>query len=162
MEKFKLLDLFKLIISLLICQLIGFIGSWFTTPAIPWYQTLQKPAFTPPNWLFAPVWLTLFSLMGISAFLIWQKGFNKLPVKRALSLFLLQLIINLFWSMAFFGLHSSLLGLIMIIMLWILILINIIAFFSISSLAAWLLFPYLLWVSFATYLNYGFMILNVK
>src|SRR4030066_948287 len=98
----KINNFWKLIISVLVCLSAGFIGSVFTTPSIPtWYATLNKPFFNPPNWLFAPVWTTLFILMGIAAFLIWRKGLKKKTVKKALIIFLLQLVFNTLWSFLF-------------------------------------------------------------
>jgi len=129
--------------------------------AIPtWYATLQKPAFTPPNWLFAPAWVTLYLLMGISAFLIWRRGLENLQVKRALSVFLIQLILNALWSVAFFGLESPLYGVIVIAALWIAILVTMINFIKISKTAGFLLLPYILWVSFAAVLNVSVWLLN--
>ena len=151
----------KLITTIIICQLAGFVGSLFTTPAIPtWYASLVKPAFSPPNWLFAPVWLSLYTLMGISLFLIWRQGWSDKRVKSAFILFLIHLIFNALWSVLFFGLQNPLLGLIGIILLLILIIIIIVKFYKINHIAAYLLIPYLLWVSFATLLNLSFYILN--
>jgi len=151
----------KLFVSVLICLGAGFLGSIFTTPAIPtWYATLNKPSFNPPNWLFAPVWTTLFILMGISAFLVWQKGLKKKGVKKALVFFLIQLIFNVLWSFFFFKFHSPFLALLDIIVLWFLILLTMIKFFKINNTASLLLIPYLLWVSFASTLNYFFYKLN--
>lgn len=98
----KLNYFFKLITSLIICQLAGLIGSLFTRPAItPWYQSLNKPNFTPPNWLFAPVWISLYILMGIALFLIWRKKPQNGRINSALVIFFTQLILNSFWSIAF-------------------------------------------------------------
>jgi tryptophan-rich sensory protein len=147
--------LIKFLISIIICQLAGIIGSFFTSKSVAtWYLTINKPAFTPPNYLFAPAWISLFLLMGISLFLVWQKG------KRGLPIFFIQLIFNILWSVMFFGLKSPLLGLIVILILWTLILLTIIKFFKISKPAGWLLIPYILWVSFATILNFAILILN--
>jgi len=151
----------KLAISVLICLLAGFLGSIFTTPSIPtWYASLAKPSFNPPNWLFAPVWTMLFILMGISAFLVWQKGLKKKGVKKALGFFLAQLIFNVLWSFFFFKFHSPFLALLDIIILWFLILLTIFKFFKINNTAGLLLIPYLLWVSFASILNYFVYKLN--
>ena len=152
---------FKLLISIVACQCAGLIGAVFTTPAIPtWYATLQKPAFTPPNWLFAPAWATLFLLMGISASIIWHRGLENRQVKAALMIFLIQLILNMLWSIAFFGLQSPISGVIIIVLLWAAILITIIVFFKISRLAGSLLLPYIGWVTFAAILNVSIFILN--
>ena len=161
MEKIKVIEIVKLVTSIIICQLAGFIGSFFTTPAIPtWYATLNKPSFTPPNWLFAPVWTTLFVLMGISAFLVWRKGLNNRQVKIALGIFGVQLILNILWSAMFFGLRSPIAGLIEIVILWIAILLTILIFLKISMTAALLFIPYILWVSFAAVLNFSLWRLN--
>ena len=144
----------------MLCQVAGFLGSLFTTPAIPtWYATLKKPFFNPPNWIFSPVWISLFILMGISLFLIWRNpGHPKF--KTALIFFFVQLILNIFWSVAFFGLRLPLLGLIDIILLWIAILLTIQNSLKVSKMAGLLLLPYLLWVSFAALLNFSLWFLN--
>lgn len=99
----------KLIVSITICLFAGFLGSFFTIPAIPtWYATLTKPSFAPPNWLFFPVWTTLFVMMGISLYLVWRRGLEGQQVKNALVIFAVQLILNVLWSAAFFGLRSPL------------------------------------------------------
>ena len=151
----------KLIFALAIPLLAGGIGSIFTTPAIPtWYADLIKPALNPPAWVFGPVWTTLFVLMGISAFLVWKKGLEHKPVKIALGIFIGQLVLNTLWSIIFFGLHSPGEAFVELVILWLAILATIIAFARISRLAVWLLIPYILWVSFAGYLNYSIWQLN--
>jgi len=159
--KINLNDVLKLIISIIICQLAGVFGSIFTTPAIPtWYAILQKPSFTPPNWVFAPVWTTLFLLMGISVFLVWRKGIENPRVNLALRFFIIQLVLNSIWSVLFFGLKSPILGFVEIILLWTFILLTILYFFKISRMAGILLLPYILWVSFAAVLNFSIWRLN--
>ncbi len=151
----------KLLISLLVPQLAGLIGSIFTAPAIPtWYATLEKPSFTPPSWLFAPAWITLFVLMGVAAFLVWRRRLEERQVKIALGIFIVQLILNALWSVIFFGLESVLGGMILIVVLWLAILATMFAFFRISRAAGWLLLPYILWVSFAGVLNFSIWRLN--
>jgi tryptophan-rich sensory protein len=153
--------IFKLVISIIICQLAGIIGAIFTNKSIPtWYASLKKPAFNPPAWLFGPVWTALFLLMGIALFLIWQKGINFEGVKRALIVFSAQLIFNILWSILFFGLRSPLAAFIAIIILWILILLTIVLFYPIAKTAGLLLLTYLLWVSFASILNFSLWRLN--
>jgi tryptophan-rich sensory protein len=159
--------IFKLIIAIVVCELAGVIGSLFTTPSIAsWYAGLIKPKLAPPNWVFGPVWTTLFLLMGISAFLIWSSyakatdGQTKGRIKMALGIFIGQLILNMLWSIIFFGLHSPGAAFVEIIFLWLAILATIIAFAKISKPAAWLLAPYILWVTFAAYLNLFLWILN--
>ena len=151
----------KLIVAIVFAQTAGFVGSIFTTPAISgWYAELQKPNFNPPSWVFAPVWTMLFLLMGIAAFLIWKKGLADKKIKIALGFFVGQLILNTLWSIIFFGLSSPGGALVEIIFLWFMILFTIIYFAKISRLAAWMLVPYILWVSFAAYLNYVIWLLN--
>jgi len=162
MTKIKANEVLKLVISLLICQLAGIIGSFFTRPSIPtWYATLGKPLFTPPNWLFAPVWVALFAMMGVSLFLVVRKNLKNAQVKLALGIFGVQLILNIVWSMVFFGLRSPLAGFIEIIVLWIAILLTIIYFSKLSRAAGLLLIPYFLWVSFAAILNFSIWRINM-
>lgn len=151
----------KLLASIAACQLAGFVGSLFTRPAIPsWYAQLQKPWFAPPNWLFAPMWISLYLLMAVAAYLVWHKGLGSKGVGTALAVFLFQLLLNALWSPVFFGLRSPLAGAVVIVLLWLAILATIITFVKISSPAAWLLVPYLLWVSLATVLNISIYFLN--
>jgi len=157
----KIQDIIKLVASIFLCQLAGFIGSLFTTPAIStWYETLRKPFFTPPNWIFGPVWISLYVLMGISLFVVWRRNDHP-EFKTALIFFFVQLIFNILWSMSFFGLRSPLLGLIDIILLWIAILLTIQNFLKVSRIAGLLLFPYFLWVSFAALLNLFLWMMNL-
>jgi benzodiazapine receptor len=161
MNMIRLNEIPKLIVSIVICQLVGLIGSVFTTASIPtWYVTLNKPFFTPPNWSFAPVWLTLYTLMGVAAFIVWRHSLKDRQVQRALKIFGVQLIFNAFWSVAFFGLQSPIAGLIVIIMLWIAIVVTILWFLPISKPAGLLLMPYILWVSLAAALNMAIVMLN--
>ena len=154
-------DILRLIVSLASCQLAGLIGSIFTTPAIPtWYASLEKPFFTPPNWLFAPAWLTLYVFMGVAAFMVWRKGLSKREVRQGLIVFLIQLVLNAFWSVVFFGFQSPLAGVVVIVLLWIAILITILRFFRLSITAGSLMIPYILWVSFAAALNVSIWMLN--
>jgi benzodiazapine receptor len=157
----KTMEIVKLLISIVICQLAGIIGSIFTSSSVTtWYRSLAKPSFTPPNWLFSPVWISLFVLMGVSAFLIWNRGLSDSRVRVALTLFVGQLLLNILWSVLFFGLRSPLAGFIEILILWIAIALTMISFWRISSLSSLLLLPYLLWVGFAAVLNYSILTLN--
>jgi len=157
----KINNTFKLIIAIAVSELAGIIGSVFTTPSIAgWYAGIVKPALNPPAWVFGPVWTTLFALMGIAAFLIWKKGLDRRDVKIAFGIFLGQLVLNTLWSVIFFGLHSPGGALVEIAFLWLAILATIIVFAKISKPAAWLLLPYILWVSFAGYLNFSIWTLN--
>lgn len=154
-------NVLKLIIALIIPQIIGIMGSLFTTPEIgTWYADLAKPSFNPPSWLFGPVWTALFILMGIASYLVWRKGLEKRENKSALLIFVFQLALNLFWSFIFFALHNPGVAFTEIISLWFAILATIIAFFQISKVAGYLLIPYILWVSFASVLNYSIWQLN--
>lgn len=147
----------KLVAAILICQAAGFIGSIFTYSSVStWYQDINKPGFNPPDWVFAPVWFSLFTLMGISLYEVWGEEKAKIPIV----LFSSQLILNVVWSFLFFGLHLPFYALAEVIMLWIAILATIISFFRISKSAALLMIPYLLWVSLAAVLNYYVFILN--
>lgn len=162
MENFPKPAVIKCIVSILVCQGAGLIGSFFTVSSIPtWYATLKKPSFTPPNWVFGPVWTTLFLMMGIAVFLVWRRGVDNPQVKIALSIFGVHLIFNTLWSIMFFGLRSPLLGLIEIVILWIAILLTITYFMKISTVAGLLLIPYIAWVSFAAALNFAIWRLNL-
>ncbi len=148
-----------LIISLLIPQLAGIIGSLFTVKNIPtWYASLNKPFFSPPNWIFAPVWVTLFIFMGVSLYLVLvkQKKIFDFPVK----IFLVHLAVNTLWSIVFFGMREPGLAFVVIIALWFLIYYIIKIFYKIDKVASYLLIPYLAWVSFASILNFSVWILN--
>lgn len=139
----------------------GFVGSIFTAPAIPvWYATLQKPFFTPPSWVFGPAWTALYILMGVALFLVWNKSIQDRKVKIAMSIFGVQLVLNFLWSIIFFGLQSPFYALVEIVILWLAILLTIIKFYRIDKRASFLLVPYILWVSFASVLNYYLWILN--
>jgi benzodiazapine receptor len=154
-------DIVRLIVSIVVCQLAGGLGAIFTTPSIPtWYASLNKPPFNPPNWVFFPVWTTLYTLMGIAAFLVWRKGLDQRRVRVALGLFGIQLILNLAWTVIFFGLFSLFGAVIAIVFLWIAILVNIVTFWRISKPAGALLIPYIMWVSFAGILNVSVWMLN--
>ncbi|MBN2202722.1 MAG: tryptophan-rich sensory protein [Candidatus Aenigmarchaeota archaeon] len=146
----------KLFMFIFLCQMAGIIGSVFTTSSITtWYATLEKPWFTPPNFVFGPVWITLYTLMGISLYLVWDK-----KDKLSISFFSAQLLINTLWSILFFGLKSPLYGLISIIPMWILILLTIVKFYMIDKRAGVILIPYIVWVTIATLLNYFVWVLN--
>ena len=155
-------DMLRLIISIAVAQSAGLIGSIFTRTELQstWYATLQKPSFQPSDWIFAPVWITLYTLMGIAAFLVWRKGLSSKKIQLALMIFLVQLILNTLWTLLFFGLNWPLGGLVDIAILWIAILLTIITFKDISKPAAILLIPYILWVTFALVLNFEIWRLN--
>lgn len=158
----KLKSFKKLLISLLLPQLAGFLGSFFTRPAISsWYTFLKKPSFSPPNWVFGPAWITLYFLMGISIYLIWTSSSKeKTESKKIFVLFWIHLLVNALWSLVFFGLKSPAGALVNIIILWVLIIILIIKFWRINKWASYLLIPYFFWVTFASILNYSIWFLN--
>ncbi|MBC7188690.1 tryptophan-rich sensory protein [Candidatus Aerophobetes bacterium] len=150
----------KLVVSILIPLVIGVLGSIFTSSSVnSWYLSLNKPFFNPPNFLFAFVWTTLFVLIGISFYLVWKNNFGN-HKNMAIGVYSVQLFLNLLWSFLFFGLKTPFFALIEIILLWVVILTNIVVFHRISKPAGFLLIPYLVWVSFAAFLNYFIFILN--
>ncbi|WP_301664733.1 TspO/MBR family protein [Methanoculleus frigidifontis] len=151
----------KFIAAIAVCQAAGLIGTIFTTPAIPtWYAALTKPDLTPPSWVFGPVWTILYLLMGIALYLVWLRGWEKRDVKVAMSIFGVQLVLNVLWSYFFFGLQMPSVAFIEIIILWIAIALSIWSFARVSVPAAILLVPYIIWVSFAAYLTYAISVLN--
>ena len=154
-------DIIKLIISIVACEGAGGIGAIFTRNAIStWYAGLKKPAFTPPNSVFGPIWVTLYLLMGIAVFMVWREGLAQEGVRIAFIVFWVQLALNVLWSAIFFGLKSLLGGMVLILLLWIAILVNIAKFFGVSPIAGGLLIPYIVWVSIAANLNVRVWILN--
>jgi tryptophan-rich sensory protein len=151
----------KLSAAILFCIIIGSLGSLVTTTGPgSWYATLEKPFFAPPNWVFAPVWITLFILMGIALYLVWQCGTDNRDVQIALGIFGVQFFLNVIWSFLFFGLRSPLFGLIDIILLWIMIAATIGAFYRVKKSAAYFLIPYIAWVTLATALNGAVFFMN--
>ncbi len=152
---------YKLITSILVPLLVGGVSSFFTIDAIKgWYTTLNKPFFTPPNWLFGPAWTTLYILMGISFYLVWSNKVKTKYTHKAYLFFAIQLILNFFWSIIFFYFQNPFAGLIEIILMLFAIIMTIFYFSKISKLAAWLLLPYVCWVGFATALNFAIWYLN--
>jgi translocator protein len=151
----------KLAAAILFCVIVGSLGSLVTTTGPgSWYAVLQKPIFTPPGWVFAPVWITLFVLMGIAVWLVWESGIQHRDVQVALGIFSVQFILNILWSFLFFGLRSPFFGLIDIILLWIMIAATIGAFYRVKKSAAYLLIPYIAWVSLASALNGAVLYMN--
>lgn len=151
----------KFLISIALPQLAGFFGSYFTIDAIDgWYRTINKPSFNPPDYVFGPVWTALYLMMGIALYLVWKEGASVPRVKFAMGIFFVQLAFNSLWSLVFFGGENPGGAVFVIFILWLLILANIFAFARISKVAAYLLVPYLLWVSFATVLNFQIWMLN--
>ncbi|MFB0500395.1 MAG: TspO/MBR family protein, partial [Candidatus Hadarchaeaceae archaeon] len=137
------IEIVLLVLSILVCQVAGFIGSIFTVPSIPtWYKNLKKPSFAPPNRIFGPVWITLYILMGISLYLVLREGLDNPQVQVGMGIFGIQLVLNVLWSFVFFGKKSLLGGLVAIVGLWVAILLTIISFLNVSLLAGLLLVPY--------------------
>lgn len=130
------------------------------SPPAEWYQTLDKPAWTPPGWAFPVVWTTLYLLMGTAAWLVWRESNRDKPTRGPLGVFLVQLALNAAWTPIFFGAHRIFPALVVIVALWLAILATILAFRKTSTTASWLLAPYLAWVSLATVLNYEIWRLN--
>jgi tryptophan-rich sensory protein len=150
-----------LVVFVAVCLGAGGLGAIATTPEIQgWYKTLAKPTWNPPDSVFGPVWTTLFVLMGVAAWLVWQQGGRKVAT-LPLALFALQLVLNIAWSWIFFGLHQPGWAFVEIVVLWLAILATTLAFFRCSKLAGWLLVPYLAWVSFASVLNFTIWRMNV-
>jgi tryptophan-rich sensory protein len=153
----------KILVFILVCELAGVIGSVFTASSIPgWYAELAKPPFNPPNWVFAPVWTILYAMMGLAAYLVYEKGPRRSDVRKALTVFTGQLLLNALWSIVFFGAHMILGAAIVIVLLWVMIVATIWRFSRISKAAAYLLVPYILWVSFATVLNISLWVLAFR
>ncbi len=159
-EKLKVSPL-ALILNVALTLGIGGLVGWATANGVTtWYTTLNKPSFNPPNWLFRPVWTTLYVLIGIAAYLIWQKRKNIPHFPRTVAIYLIQLILNLAWSFIFFYMHEIGFALAEIVLLLIMIIFNGVYFFRIDKWAGFLFVPYILWVLFATFLNYTIFILN--
>jgi translocator protein len=155
-------DLLALVGFLVLSFAAAGFGALFTTPAVKavgWYSQIQKPTWTPPSWLFGPVWTALYVMMAVAGWWVWRQGGWEAQ-RGALGLFLAQLVLNAAWSWLFFGLHSPAAGLAGIGCLWLAILLTIVAFFQVSPLAGWLMVPYLLWVTFASGLNLTIWRLN--
>jgi tryptophan-rich sensory protein len=150
----------SLVPFIVICFAAAGIGSFVTNTSVnTWYAQLRKPDWTPPNWIFGPVWTTLYVLMAVSAWLVWRS--TEWSVTRsALALFGIQLALNTLWSLIFFGLREVRLAFVEIMLLWMMVVATVVSFLPLSRLAAWLLLPYLLWVGFASYLNFRIWQIN--
>ena len=155
----KPVNIAKLLGLIGFCELVGFVSSLFIGNSISnWYVLLNKPSWTPPNWLFAPVWTTLYALMGISLYLIVQ---SKSRIRsKALAIFGIQLLLNFLWTIVFFNQHLLFVSFAVILTLWIGILGTILITWKVSKYASLILIPYLGWVSIATLLNLSVLILN--
>ena len=144
-----------------ICLGIAYVGSLYMTPAIPaWFDILQKPDFTPPSWIFGPVWTVLYVLMGFSLYMIFQTGIKKKDVSLGLILFVAQLVFSFAWVYLFFGLHSTFYGLITCIALWFLVLCTVVQVSRFSVPGAAILIPYFLWVTVTLVLNFLILTMN--
>jgi tryptophan-rich sensory protein len=151
------MDYLKLVLSVGLCLTIGFIsGIWTAKSISSWYRKLKKPSFNPPNWIFGPVWTVLYILMGISLYLVWISN----PPTIVIIFFMIQLVLNFLWSIIFFSLKNRLIALIDIWVLLVMIIITALQFYPISKSAAFLFIPYILWVSFASVLNFEIYRLN--
>ncbi len=152
----------RLALCIGLCFVFAYAGSTFTpAPGSEWYYSLlKKPSWNPPDWLFPPAWSLLFLLMGIALSLVVEQRSEKKQIRGALVFFAVQLLLNLGWSASFFGLHSPSLALAVIVLLWLAIVFTIVKFRAVSPIAGYLLIPYLLWVSFASYLNFTIWQLN--
>ncbi|ESU29675.1 benzodiazepine receptor TspO [Flavobacterium limnosediminis JC2902] len=144
------------------CLCIGYFSGIITRNSIEvWYPTLVKPGFNPPNWVFAPVWSTLFVMMGVAAGLVWNRiESDRINVRKGLQFFAIQLVLNFLWSYLFFGLHNPLLALVEIVVLLLMIFETYVVFKKVDKIAGMLLLPYLAWVGFATVLNAAIFWLN--
>lgn len=160
-KRFSLRDWGHLVLAIFVCELAGVIGALFTTSEIPaWYAFLEKPFFTPPNWLFGPVWTLLYALMGGALFLGCRFGKPARAATTASYWFYVQLGVNILWSIVFFGFHNLWGGVVVIALLWVLVFITMRQYWRVYPLAGWLLLPYLAWISYATALNVGVAFLN--
>lgn len=153
----------RILVLVVTCLAVAYFSSMVTRLSVEtWYTTINKPSFNPPNWLFAPVWTTLYVMMGIAGGLVWHEinSPRKEEVKKAMLFFAIQLGLNALWSYLFFGLKNPLLALIEIVLLWLMIYETYVKFARINKFSGYLFIPYLLWVSFATVLNASIWWLN--
>ncbi len=143
------------------CESAGIIGALFTVSSIPtWYTAITKPSFNPPSWIFSPVWIVLYALMGIAAYRVSRLGMKNKPVRNAVFLFLIHLVFNTLWSIIFFGGRNIPLGFVDISIIWVLVIFLTLRFHDLDRVSSYLMLPYLAWVSFATVLNYNIWLLN--
>lgn len=156
------MNILHLTLAIVLAQSAGFIGSFFTRRNIAtWYNGLKKPSLTPPNWLFAPVWFTLYTLMGVASYLIWELNPHTSTVQVALGLYTAQLVLNVLWSFVFFGMHQLSWGFLTITLLWLSIIMTLTSFLMLNLWAGLLFIPYLLWVTYAARLNWATWRLNM-
>lgn len=151
----------KLIVSLVASYAAGFLGSMATTPNVDtWFQTITQPSFAPPDWVFGPVWTILYAMIGVSLYLVWEKGLKKHKARIAIWLFVINILTNATWSIVFFGLHDIALALFNLVFIWLLTLCTVVYLYKDYRASAWLLVPYWLWLSFAMLLNLSILMLN--
>lgn len=156
----------KLILSLIVPLLFGGLGALFTTPNLFWYNTIIRPSFTPPDYVFAPVWTILYFLMGLAWYLVWQhqphfwQFAKKVLYRDAIGVFFAQLVLGVLWSLSFFALHMPGVAFTVILFLWFMVLVNGVLFFRLYKPAGLILIPYFLWVTFALVLNFAIFSLN--
>ena len=151
----------RLIVAVLLPVLVGAVSGLFTASSVKtWFVTLNKPSFNPPSYVFAPVWTTLYIMMGVAFYLVWVSVTDKAQQHKAMTVYFIQLFLNFCWSFIFFYKQRPDLAFIEIVFLWVSIVATLVLFYRISNPAGWLLVPYLLWVSFASALNYAIWQLN--
>ncbi len=156
-------NVFKLIAAIAVSELAAVVGAVFTVPNIPgWYAALPKPPLNPPGWVFGPVWITLYLLIGVAAYLVWHRGLHSKQVKIALGFWLFGLLMNVLWCAVFFGRHSVSGGVAVLAATWIVTLLQTVTFNTISPAARRLLIPYILWLAFASYLNLAIFLMAVS
>lgn len=162
MEQKPLSRTFKILVMIVTCVIVGTVSGLVTQESVStWYPTINKPSFNPPNWIFAPVWTTLYVMMAIAAGLVWDKmETQRETVRKALTFFAIQLALNALWSFIFFGLHNPMLALIEIVLLWLMIYETFVQFNKVNKIAGYLFIPYILWVTFALVLNASIWWLN--
>ncbi|ALM49597.1 CrtK [Flavobacterium psychrophilum] len=162
MEQKPLSRTFKILVMIVTCVIVGTVSGLVTQESVTtWYPTINKPSFNPPNWIFAPVWTTLYVMMAIAAGLVWDKmETQRETVRKALTFFAIQLALNALWSFIFFGLHNPMLALIEIVLLWLMIYETFVQFNKVNKIAGYLFIPYILWVTFALVLNASIWWLN--
>ena len=149
-----------LILFLAIPLAVGGLSAFLTRDGMEQFQKLNKPPLTPPGWLFPVVWTVLFLLMGLASYLVWKSDAPRHTVRSALTLYGVQLGFNFFWSILFFNMERYLFAFFWLVALWVLILATTLRFYRLSKTAGYLMVPYLVWVAFAGYLNYGVYLMN--
>lgn len=150
----------KLLICIAIPLAVGGLSAWLTRGSMDVFAGLNKPPLSPPGWLFPVVWTILFVLMGVASYLVLKSAKPQRVINDALWLYGLQLAVNFFWSIFFFRLSLYMFSFIWLVLLWFLVLATVIRFYRISQTSGYLMIPYLLWVTFAAYLNLGIYLLN--